>query len=61
MKGYSDKMQIDCERGQMTKGKGFKSKQTIKKVMMNMNENESETGIVGDESKEQDSDVQGRW
>lgn len=45
----------------MTKGKGFKSKQTIKKVMMNMNENESETGIVGDESKEQDLDVQRRW
>lgn len=52
MKGYSDKMQIDCERGQMTKGKGFKSKE-VKHKLISL-ENESATGIDGDEDKEQE-------
>lgn len=48
-------MYIDCERGQLTKGKGFKSKTTVHKLLLN--ENESDTGIDGDESKENDDAV----
>lgn len=47
-------MYIDCERGQMTKGKGFKS--TGFKHKSVIVDNESATGIDGDEDKEQEDD-----
>lgn len=51
-------MYIDCERGQLTKGKGFKSKTTVHKLLMT--DKESDTGIDGDESNEND-DAMRRW
>jgi len=56
-KAKSDKMYIDCERGQMTKGKGFKTKDNKFTHTIKTFENENMTAINGDNDKEDDR----RW